>query len=169
MYGSGVSEPAPPPLVVCLEDMDFDRQSAQSWPKARVEPGSLRWQLCGVPARAPTGPPPRAASHNGAPFLRVCYRRRVRLHLIDGTYELYRAHFSQRPPHTSPSGQDAKGTVGVVSSLLALLHDPEEAVTHVAAAFDNPIRSFRNDLFPDYKSDEGVPPEIHAQFDAVEE
>ena len=57
----------------------------------------------------------------------------------------------------------------MVASLLALLHDPDEAVTHIAVAFDNPIRSFRNDLFPAYKSDEGVPPELRAQFDAVEE
>jgi 5'-3' exonuclease len=53
--------------------------------------------------------------------------------------------------------------------MLALLHDPAEAVTHLALAFDNPIRSFRNQLFPDYKSDEGVPPALRAQFDAVEE
>jgi 5'-3' exonuclease len=93
----------------------------------------------------------------------------VRLHLVDGTYELFRAHYAPRPPHVAPSGQDRKATVGVVSSLLALLHDPAEAVTHLAVAFDNPIRSFRNDLFADYKSDEGVPPELRAQFDAVEE
>ena len=57
----------------------------------------------------------------------------------------------------------------VVESLLLLLHDAGEAVTHVAAVFDNPIRSFRNDLFPQYKSDEGVPPELRAQFDAAED
>ena len=93
----------------------------------------------------------------------------TRVHLVDGTYELYRAHFAPRPDHRAPTGWDAKATVGVVSSLLALLHDPDEAVTHLAVAFDNPIRSFRNDLFPAYKSDEGVPPELRAQFDAVEE
>jgi 5'-3' exonuclease len=93
----------------------------------------------------------------------------ARLHLVDGTYELYRAHFAKRPDHRAPSGADRKATVGVVSSLLSLLHDPEEAVTHLAVAFDNPIRSFRNDLFDAYKSDEGVPPELRAQFDAVEE
>lgn len=93
----------------------------------------------------------------------------MRLHLIDGTYELYRAHFSPRPGHTSPEGQDVKATVGLVSSLLALLHDSGEAVTHAAVAFDNPIRSFRNALFDGYKSDEGVPPELHAQFDLAEE
>ncbi len=93
----------------------------------------------------------------------------ARLHLVDGTYELYRAHFSPRPGHLDPAGNDRKATVGLVASLLALLAEPDEAVTHLAVAFDNPIRSFRNDLFPDYKSDEGVPPELRAQFDPVEE
>jgi 5'-3' exonuclease len=93
----------------------------------------------------------------------------ARLHLVDGTYELYRAHFSPRPGHLDPSGADRKATVGLAASLLALLSEPDEAVTHLAVAFDNPIRSFRNDLFPDYKSDEGVPPELRAQFDPVEE
>lgn len=93
----------------------------------------------------------------------------MRVHLVDGTYELFRAHYAPRPDHRDPSGRDAKATTGVVSSLLALLHDPGEAVTHLAVAFDNPIRSFRNDLFAHYKSDEGVPPELRAQFDAVEE
>ena len=91
-----------------------------------------------------------------------------RLHLVDGTYELFRAHFSKRPPHTGPRGEDLKATVGLASSLLALVSDEGEAVTHLAVAFDNPIRSFRNDLFAGYKSDEGVPPELHAQFDVAE-
>lgn len=94
--------------------------------------------------------------------------RGVRLHLVDGTYELYRAHYAPRPDYREPSGMDAKATVGIVESLLALLHDPEESVTHIAVAFDNPIHSFRNDLFPPYKSDEGVPPDLRAQFDAAE-
>jgi 5'-3' exonuclease len=93
----------------------------------------------------------------------------ARLHLVDGTYELYRAHFSPRPGHLDPHGADRKATVGLVASLLSLLSEAEEAVTHLAVAFDNPIRSFRNDLFPEYKSDEGVPPELRAQFDPVEE
>ena len=93
----------------------------------------------------------------------------TRLHLVDGTYELFRAHFSKRPDHRAPGGWDAKATVGVAASMLALLAEPAEAVTHLAVAFDNPIRSFRNDLFDGYKSDEGVPPELRAQFDAVEE
>ncbi len=92
----------------------------------------------------------------------------MRLHLVDGTYELFRAHFAPRPGHQAPEGWDAKATVGVVASMLYLLSDPSEAVTHIAVAFDNPIRSFRNDLFPFYKSDEGVPPELRSQFDSVE-
>jgi len=93
----------------------------------------------------------------------------VRVHLVDGTFELFRAHFSKRPPHAGPGGKDLKATVGVAESLLALLRDPSEAPTHVAIAFDNPIRSFRNDLLDGYKSDEGVPPELLAQFDDVED
>jgi 5'-3' exonuclease len=92
-----------------------------------------------------------------------------RLHLIDGTYELFRAHFSPGPGRQSPEGQDIKATAGLMGSLLMLLHDDKEAVSHVAVAFDNPIRSFRNALFADYKSEEGVPVELLAQFDLVEE
>lgn len=92
----------------------------------------------------------------------------ARLHLVDGTYELFRAHYSKRPSRTSPSGQDVKGTAGLVSSMLALLNDPDEAVTHIALAFDNPVTSFRNDLFEGYKTGEGMDPAIGAQFDLVE-
>src|SRR5438128_12016190 len=87
----------------------------------------------------------------------------MRLHLVDGTFELFRAHYSKRP------AQPLKATRGMAQSLLVLLANPAEQVTHLAVAFDNPIRSFRNDLFADYKSDEGVPPELRNQFDAVEE
>jgi 5'-3' exonuclease len=92
----------------------------------------------------------------------------MRAHLVDGTFELFRAHFSKRPGHLAPEGWDAKATVGLAMSLLGLLHDEREAVTHVAVAFDNPIRSFRNELWPGYKTEEGVAPELLAQFDAAE-
>ncbi len=92
-----------------------------------------------------------------------------RLHVVDGTFELYRAHFSKRPDHATPDGSDVKATVGLVTNMLSLLHEPDEAVTHLAVAFDNPIRSFRNDMFGGYKSDEGVPPELRAQFDLAED
>jgi 5'-3' exonuclease len=93
----------------------------------------------------------------------------MRVHLVDGTFELFRAHHSKRPRHVAPAGWDAKATVGLAVSLLALLHEERESVTHIAVAFDNPIRSFRNDLWSGYKTDEGVPPELLAQFDAAEE
>ena len=93
----------------------------------------------------------------------------MKVHLVDGTFELFRAHFSKRPDHHTPDGTPFKATAGIVSSLLTLLADPSEAVTHVAIAFDNPIRSFRNDLFEGYKSDEGMLAELRNQFDAAEE
>src|SRR5512143_1385244 len=86
-----------------------------------------------------------------------------RLHLVDGTFELFRAHYSPRPERPK------KATVGLVQSLLWLLAERAEAATHVAIAFDNPIRSFRNDLFDGYKSDEGVDEELRSQFDEAEE
>lgn len=92
----------------------------------------------------------------------------VRLHLVDGTFELFRAHFSKRPARTAPDGRDVKATVGVVASLLQLLDDPEEAVTHLAVAFDRPIESFRNERFPGYKDSSDVDPALLAQFEPVE-
>ena len=87
----------------------------------------------------------------------------ARLHLVDGTFELFRAHFAPLPY------KPKKATLGIVRSMKALAADKVEAPTHVAIAFDNPIRSFRNDLYADYKSDEGVLPELRSQFDEAEE
>jgi len=92
----------------------------------------------------------------------------MRLHLVDGTFELFRAHFSQRPGQRDASGRDVKATVGLASSLLQLLEDEGEAVSHIAVAFDNPVESFRNDLFDGYKTGEGMPEELAAQLDAAE-
>ncbi len=92
----------------------------------------------------------------------------MRLHLVDGTYELFRAHYSKRPDARTPGGAPVKATVGFVSSMLWLLEDPGEDVTHVAVAFDNPIESFRNDLFEGYKTGQGVELELLDQFDLVE-
>jgi 5'-3' exonuclease len=106
----------------------------------------------------------------------------MRIHLVDGTFELYRGHFSPRPRVATPSSLDASrygrwredltditATRALLDSLVSLVREPEEAATHIAIAFDNPIASFRNDLFDGYKSDEGVPPELRAQFDLVED
>ena len=92
----------------------------------------------------------------------------MRLHLIDGTFELFRAHYSKRPDRVAPNGMDVKATVGVLSSLIGLLEESDEQVTHLAVAFDNPIESFRNALFDGYKTSEGMEPAILAQFDLVE-
>ena len=93
----------------------------------------------------------------------------MRLHLVDGTFELFRAHYAPRPSRTAPDGQDVKATVGVAGSLLRLFDDPDERATHVAVAFDNPVESFRNRLFGGYKTGEGMDPALAAQFDLVEE
>lgn len=92
-----------------------------------------------------------------------------RLHLVDGTYELFRAHFSKRPARSDPDGADIKATAGMISSLLGLLSDENEQVTHIAVAFDHPIESWRNERFPSYKSSDGVDPALLAQFPRAEE
>jgi 5'-3' exonuclease len=87
------------------------------------------------------------------------------VHLIDGTYELFRAHFGA-PPRSTPEGWDIGAVHGLVSSTLSLLE--EDGVTHVGAAFDTVIESFRNDMYHGYKTGEGTPPELHAQFPVAE-
>jgi 5'-3' exonuclease len=87
----------------------------------------------------------------------------MRLHVVDGTFELFRAHFSHRPDGP------LKATTGLAASMLWLVEDPSEEVSHLAIAFDNPIRSIRNDWYDGYKTEEGVPPELLAQFDPAEE
>ena len=89
----------------------------------------------------------------------------MKLHLVDGTYELFRAHFGA-PPATAADGSAVGASRGLLRTLLALLASP--GVTHVACAFDHVIESFRNDLYPGYKTSEGVPPELLAQFPLAE-
>ena len=90
----------------------------------------------------------------------------MRVHLLDGTYELFRAHFGA-PSRTSPTGEEVAAVHGLMSSVLRLLED--EGVTHLGAAFDSRVTSFRNDLFPGYKTEEGTPPALLAQFPWAEE
>lgn len=89
----------------------------------------------------------------------------MKIHLVDGTYELFRAHFGA-PPKKSTSGQEVGATVGLLRSMLLLLSDPE--VTHVAVAFDHVIESFRNKMYAGYKSSAGVDPVILNQFPLAE-
>lgn len=87
------------------------------------------------------------------------------LHLIDGTYELFRSHFGA-PPRKTPEGWEIGAVHGILQSTLSLLSDTE--VTHVAAAFDTVIQSFRNAMYDGYKTGEGTPPELFAQFPVAE-
>lgn len=89
----------------------------------------------------------------------------MKIHLIDGTYELFRAHFGA-PPKKSLSGQEVGATLGLIRSLLMLLQT--EGVTHVAVAFDHVIESFRNKMYAGYKTSEGVDPIILNQFEIAE-
>ena len=91
----------------------------------------------------------------------------MKIHLVDGTYELFRAHYSPRPGRTTPDGSDIKATHGLAQSLIALLNQPD--VTHVGVAFDSVIRSFRNDMFDGYKTGDGVEPGLLAQFPLAEQ
>ncbi len=89
----------------------------------------------------------------------------MKVHLVDGTYELFRSFFGA-PPSTAPDGREVGATKGILQSLWALLR--AEGVTHVAAAFDQVIESFRNDLYPGYKTGEGIDPLLWAQFPLAE-
>ena len=83
----------------------------------------------------------------------------MKVHLVDGTYELFR-HFFGAPPHRNAAGDEVAAVRGVVSSVLQLLG---EGATHVGVATDHVIESFRNDLWPGYKTGEGVDPELWSQ------
>jgi 5'-3' exonuclease len=93
--------------------------------------------------------------------------RPVRVHLVDATYELFRAYHAPRPPVRGRDGMPLTAVAGLVGTLLALLRD--EGATHVACAHDRVIRSFRNDLWPGYKTEAGVPADLLAQFPVAEE
>jgi 5'-3' exonuclease len=90
----------------------------------------------------------------------------MKIHLIDGTYELFRSFYGA-PPKKSPDGREVGATLGLLSSLFLLLAKSD--VTHVACAFDHVIPSFRNELYPGYKTGEGVAPDLLAQFSLAEE
>jgi 5'-3' exonuclease len=90
----------------------------------------------------------------------------MELHLVDATYELFRAHYSPRPKVLGRHGQVLNGVSGIIETLLSLTRD--EGATHVGCATDRVIRSFRNDLFPGYKSEVGIAKELLDQFPIAE-
>src|SRR5215475_2789748 len=87
------------------------------------------------------------------------------IHLIDGTYELFR-HFFAVPSTTDVNGQEVGAVRGVLHSILSMI---ERGATHIGVATDHVIESFRNDLYPGYKTSEGVAPELLSQFPILEE
>ena len=87
------------------------------------------------------------------------------VHLIDGTYELFR-HFFAVPSATDASGQEIGATRGVLASVLSMI---EQGATHIGVATDHVVESFRNELYPGYKTSEGVPPELLSQFPILED
>ena len=89
----------------------------------------------------------------------------MKVYLVDGTYELFRAYFAL-PALESPAGKPVGAVHGLIQSLLRLIR--ENGVTHIGCAFDSVIPSFRNELFPGYKTGEGTPPELLAQFETAE-
>ena len=85
----------------------------------------------------------------------------MQIHLVDATFELFRAFYS-RPPRRAPDGRPVNAVQGLVDSMLSLLREPD--VSHIGAATDYVIESWRNDLYPGYKSSAGVDPQLLAQF-----
>lgn len=90
----------------------------------------------------------------------------MNIHLIDGTYELFRAFYGP-PSAKMPDGREVGAARGLLRSLIALLR--QEDVTHVAVAFDHVIESFRNELFSGYKTGEGIDPDLLSQFPLAEQ
>jgi 5'-3' exonuclease len=90
----------------------------------------------------------------------------VQLHLVDGTYELFRAYFAV-PSESDDNGVEVGATRGLVRSLKGLCRQAD--VTHVAVAFDTVVESFRNQMFDGYKTGEDVPADLMAQFPSAEQ
>ena len=89
----------------------------------------------------------------------------MKLHLVDGTYELFRAFYGA-PPARDTAGRPVGALRGILATLVSLLREPD--VTHVACAFDRVIESFRNELFAGYKTGEGIDADLLAQFEPAE-
>jgi 5'-3' exonuclease len=90
----------------------------------------------------------------------------MKIHLVDGTYELFRSYYGP-PPKKAPDGREVGATIGLMRSMLGLINEP--GVTHIACAFDHVVESFRNDLFAGYKTGAGIDPDLLAQFPLAEQ
>jgi 5'-3' exonuclease len=89
----------------------------------------------------------------------------MRVHLLDGTYELFRQFFGQ-PPRAADDGTEIGATFGVLTSVVAML---EGGVTHLGVATDHVIPSFRNELWAGYKTGDEVPEPLRSQFETLED
>ena len=89
----------------------------------------------------------------------------MKIHLIDGTYELFR-YFFALPSALDAAGQEIAAVRGVTASILSMI---EAGATHIGVATDHVIESFRNHLYAEYKTSEGVPPELLSQFPILED
>jgi len=89
----------------------------------------------------------------------------VDVHLVDGTYELFR-HYYALPSARASDGREVAAVRGVLASVLGMIR---EGATHIAVATDHVIESFRNELWPGYKTSAGIEPELLAQFPLLEE
>ena len=87
------------------------------------------------------------------------------VHLLDGTYELFRHHFAL-PSHVTAEGREVAATRGVLASVLRMI---ESGVTHLGVATDHVVESFRNGLWPGYKRGDGIDHNLHQQFALLEE
>jgi 5'-3' exonuclease len=122
--------------------------ASRSWPVGRETKGRLR----GSPE---SGPGPSAGT---------CKTPGMDVHLVDGTYELFRQFFGQ-PPRAADDGTEIGAARGVVLSVMSMLAD---GATHLGVATDHVIESFRNDLWTGYKTGAGIEPALRSQFEIVE-
>jgi 5'-3' exonuclease len=90
----------------------------------------------------------------------------MQVHLVDGTYELFRHHFAPGGGHRNSAGREVGAVRGVLRSMFSLLAD---GATHLGVACDHVIESFRNELWPGYKTGDGIEPELLGQFGLLEE
>ncbi|MCP4435228.1 MAG: flap endonuclease [Actinomycetia bacterium] len=90
----------------------------------------------------------------------------MEVHLVDGTYELFRNFYSPRGGHTNAAGEEVGAVRGVLRGTVAMLDD---GITHIGVATDHVIESFRNDLWEGYKDGSGIDPDLWAQFPWLED
>src|SRR4029077_10469553 len=95
----------------------------------------------------------------------LCWSCALDVHLVDGTYELFR-HYYALPSARDSDGREVAAVRGVLASVLGMI---KGGATHIAVATDHIIESFRNNLWPGYKTGEGIEPDLLSQFNLLEE